>query len=73
MINLCEIKYCSTPFVINKNYAARLQAREQCYREITNTKKQIFLTMITSNGLQPTLYSDSLIDSTATLEDLFSP
>jgi len=70
-VNLCEIKYCSTPFVIDKKYAHHLINREKIYCKVTKTKKQIFHSMIASSGLKKTVYSEELIASYANLNDLF--
>ncbi len=71
IINLGEIKYCKTPFSLDKKYAAFLLKREQIYCKVTKTKKQIFHSLIVSGGLKKTLYSEEMIASFATLEDLF--
>ncbi len=70
-INLCEIKYCSSPFILDKKYAQHLLDREKIYCKITQTRKQIFHSMIASGGLKKTLYSKELIASVAVLSDLF--
>lgn len=70
-ITLCEIKYSDKPFLIDKTYAKILQKKREVFAEQTKTKKQIFLVMISANGLQESLYSE-LIDNTVVLEDLFS-
>lgn len=71
IINLCEIKYCHSPFSIDKNYATHLLVREKIYCAVTKTNKQIFHSMIVSSGLKKTIYSEELITSVATLNDLF--
>lgn len=71
IINLCEIKFCTLPFAINKQYATLLLNREKIYCKVTKTKKQIFHSLIASGGLKKTLYSEEIITSVATKEDLF--
>ena len=71
IVNLCEIKYCSTPFVLDKKYANHIINREKIYRNVTKTNKQIFHSMIVSDGLKKTMYSEEIIASYATLNDLF--
>lgn len=71
IVNLCEIKYCSSPFPIDKKYAALMLNREKIYCETTKTKKQIFHSMIVSGGLKNTMYSEEMISSVVTLDDLF--
>lgn len=71
-ITICEIKYTATPFEIDKQYAGNLQNKVKVFREITKTAKQIFIVMISANGLKPTVYSKELISACITLNDFFS-
>lgn len=71
IVNLCEIKYCNLPFVIDKKYASHLINREKIYCKITKTNKQIFHSMVVSGGLKKTMYGEEIIASYATLNDLF--
>lgn len=71
IVNICEIKYCSSPFIIDKKYATHILNREKIYCRVTKTNKQIFNSMIVSGGLKNTLYSKEIISSAATLNDLF--
>ncbi len=70
-VNLCEIKYCSAPFVLDKKYANHLMDREKTYCKITKMNKQIFHSLIVSSGLKENMYSEALIASVATVRDLF--
>jgi AAA+ ATPase superfamily predicted ATPase len=70
-ITLCEIKYTNEPFAIDKDYARQLQNKLSVFKERTGTKKQLFLTLITANGLRETMYSEELIQGVVTLDDLF--
>ena len=70
-ITLCEIKCSDKPFVIDKPCAEILLRKIEIFKRETKTKKQIFLSMITTFGLKPTMYSEEIIASQATLEDLF--
>ncbi|NGX33435.1 MAG: hypothetical protein K1060chlam4_01502, partial [Candidatus Anoxychlamydiales bacterium] len=71
VITLCEIKFSGTPFVIDKEYSQKLLQKIEIFKKRTKTKKQLFLAMITSNGLKPTIYSEEIITNQVTLEDLF--
>lgn len=71
IVNLCEIKYCGSAFVIDKKYAAVLKGREKIYCKKTKTTKQVFHSMITSGGLKKNMYSEELIASSVTFVDLF--
>jgi hypothetical protein len=69
-ITLCEIKYSDKPFLIDKAYAKVLENKKEVFIEQTKTKKQLFIAMISANGIQPSLYSE-IVDQCVTLEDLF--
>jgi hypothetical protein len=71
VITLCEIKCSESPFAIDKSYAHDLLKKMEIFRKQTRTKKQLFLSMITTRGLKPTIYCEEIIASHATLEDLF--
>lgn len=70
-INLIEIKFYSGTFTISKEYARNLRNKIQAFREVTKTKKQIFLTLITSLGLKPNVHSIGLVDQDFSSEILF--
>ncbi len=72
-INVCEIKFSNEPFVIDKTYAKNLSKKIDVFEETTKTKKQIFLTMITTFGAKKNMYSEDLVDSEVTLDDLLKP
>jgi len=70
-ITLCEIKYTSQPFSIDKAYAQNLENKAQVFKNATRTRKQIFFAMVSAYGLQNSKYSDALISQVVMLEDLF--
>lgn len=69
-INLCEIKFSETPFVITQDYSHQLKQKIMIFREKTKTRKTIFLTMITPYGIRENSYSLGLVNSQVILEDL---
>jgi AAA+ ATPase superfamily predicted ATPase len=70
-ITLCEIKYSEKPFIIDKEYAGKLVQKINVFKQITHTKKQIFISLITARGLKKTLYSEELVQGVVKLEDFF--
>ncbi len=68
--NLCEMKYTSEPFSIDKRYASVLENKKEAYRTETKTKNALRLTMVVSEGLVKNAYSD-IVRNVVTLEDLF--
>lgn len=57
VINLCEMKFSIHPFAINKGYADRLRNKIGIFKAATNTRKTVFLTMVTTYGLLQNSYS----------------
>jgi len=71
IINLCEIKCCQSPIIINKRYIAHALRQEKIYREVTKTTKHIIHSLITSGGLKETNHSKGIIATKVLLSDLF--
>jgi AAA+ ATPase superfamily predicted ATPase len=71
VINLCEIKYSSSEYVINKAYNQNLQNKRSAFLAETRTRKAAHITMITTYGLQKNLYQAG-IPFEITLDDLFT-
>ena len=70
IINLCEIKFSSQEFIIDKDYDLKLRNKIEAFRNSTSTKYGIQLTMITTYGIKENKYS-SIVGSQVTLDDLF--
>ncbi|MEI8321436.1 MAG: ATP-binding protein [Alphaproteobacteria bacterium] len=70
-ITLCEIKFTRQPFGIDKAYAEELENKIKVFKEITRTRKQIFLSIISASGLKKSRYSQELVSGVVTLDDLF--
>lgn len=71
VINLCEMKYSINPFIIDKKYAEELRKKIGVFKDETKTRKSVFLTMITTFGLQANIYSAGLVQNDLTMEVLF--
>ncbi|MCM1484095.1 MAG: AAA family ATPase [Muribaculaceae bacterium] len=71
IINLCEIKYSSGPYTIDKTYMEALQNKTSLFRQLTKTRKGIALTMITSYDLVKNSHSINGVHSQLTADDLF--
>lgn len=71
VITLCEIKYSSKAFVIDKQYAQRLIKKREVFVQRIKTKKQIFIVMIAARSIRNNPYSDELISGVVVLDDLF--
>ncbi|MDR1712830.1 MAG: ATP-binding protein [Coriobacteriales bacterium] len=71
VINLCEIKYTTSEFSIDADYAEHLAARRQRFISETATRSAIHQTMITTYGLTHNAFANN-IQSQITLDDLFA-
>jgi len=71
LINICEMKYSKGEFVISKSYDEELRNKKDAFIRETNTDKAIHLTMVTTYGVKPNLYYNT-IQSEVTADDLFS-
>jgi len=71
VINLCEMKYSINPFPIDKRYAEELRNKIGVFRQETNTRKSVFLTMITTFGLKTNSYSAGLVQNNLRMDVLF--
>lgn len=69
-INLCEIKYSNSEYVITSEYEQNLRKKIQVFREATSTKKGLQLMMITTYGVKINSHS-GLVQSQITMDDLF--
>ena len=73
IINLCEIKFSESAYTISKKYREDLLNKVSVFREMTKTKKSIFLTLITTYGLKEGEMRKGLIQNSLRMEDLFLP
>jgi len=62
-INLCEIKFYNTEFTLGAKEAVEMQRKKQRFLAGTGTKKAIFLTLITLNGVTRNQHYIDTIDS----------
>ena len=71
VVNLCEIKWASTEFIITKSYAAELRKKIALFKNFSKTKKQVFLTFISTYGVLPNEHSQGMVDKEIQLDDIF--
>ena len=70
IINLFEIKYSETDFRLDNDETKKLQNRMVAFRNETKTKKALWLTLLTTCGLNEGRYSSTFV-SVLTMDDLF--
>lgn len=70
VINLCEIKYSNSEYIINDKFEKSLNNKIRDLVSVSGTKYAIHPTLITTFGLVDNAYSNC-IQSVVTLDDLF--
>jgi uncharacterized protein len=71
-INICEMKFSTSQFTIDKSYAEELKRKMDVFSENTKTKKTLFLTMITTYGVKRNLHYTGLVQKEITMDALFN-
>ncbi len=70
-INLCEMKFSQDEFVIDRRYAEELRRKRDVFRDVTKTRKTLFLTMVTAFGVRDNEYRRELVDHSIEMKSLF--
>lgn len=71
MIHLCEMKFASYPYTINKEYADRLIERKQLFMEENKINRGTVFTFITPYGIKEGAHA-SMVHSSINAKDLFA-
>ena len=71
VISVCEVKFSQKPFVITKAYKAEMENKLTVFKEVTGTVKTLFLTMITTFGVEKNIHSNGFVQNELTINDLF--
>jgi hypothetical protein len=72
-INLFEMKFYNTSWAIDKAEALALKEKITQFKTLTKTQKQVFLTIVSTFGIQQNEYSLDLGDNDIHLDALFEP
>lgn len=70
IVHLCEMKFYSEPFRVNKEYHFTLVRRKNMLKELIRKREIVHNTLISTYGLVRNEYSDDFVHS-ITLDDLF--
>jgi hypothetical protein len=70
-INLCEAKFTKDNFIITKKYAAQLKLKKTIFRQISQTKKATFTTLLTTYPVIKNNYYTDEIENEITMNSLF--
>ena len=66
------MKFSINDFTIDKKYAEELRNKIGIFKQETKTRKSLFLTMITTFGLNKNSHAASLVQNDLTMDVLFS-
>ena len=72
IINLCEMKFSSSPYTIDKDYEMRLRERMGLFVSQTRTRCGIHITLVTTFGVVRNSHYHSIVNSEVCLDDLFA-
>lgn len=70
-MNLCEIKFYNAPFSLDKKYYLNLKNKIAQLQNQTKTRKNIFVTFITTYGVIKNEYSTEIIHNELDMSFLF--
>ncbi|MEI8271072.1 MAG: ATP-binding protein [Paludibacter sp.] len=70
IINLCEMKYSTDVFSIDKSYDLTLRNKIGAFRQESKTRKAVHLTMVTTYGIKQNEYA-GMIQNEVVMDDLF--
>ncbi len=71
VISLCEVKFYNDAWLLTKAEADNLRRKKSVFRQVTGTKKQIFVVLITTFDLIQNQHSVGLVDNVLDMNALF--
>ena len=72
VMNICELKFHNGPFSIDKRTHSDLLNKIYELRASTKTRKNIFITLITTFGINENQYSRAILNNALSIDSLFS-
>ena len=69
--SLCEMKYTTNSYILNKHEAEKLRIREYEVKEGLPTQKQVLISLVTRKPAKKNEYYNELVSSNITLDMLF--
>ncbi|MEM9887013.1 MAG: ATP-binding protein [Bacteroidota bacterium] len=70
-INICEIKFSNKDYELNKKEVDNIENKKRVFLYHTKTKKQLFITLITTYGVVENANRINYVDQVIALDDLF--
>lgn len=71
VVTLCELKHSADEFAVDKAYARELANKVEVFQQVSRTRKDVQLAMVTTHGLRRNLWSEDLVALDADVEDIF--
>ncbi len=66
------MKFYNSEFTIDKKYAGEIAKKVNAFTHKTKTKKNVYITFITSYGLSQNQYSKQYVQNELTIDALFA-
>lgn len=65
------MKFSESEFTVDAAYAKQLRQKKEVFKNATKTRKNIFITMITTFGIKSNSLSNDIVSNSLTIECLF--
>lgn len=72
-VNLCEMKFSESEFVLDKRCADELRRKRDVFRSVTGTRKSVFITLVTTFGVSDNKHRRAVVDAVVEMDALFAP
>ncbi len=70
-MNLCEMKFSESEFTIDADYAKKIRQKLEVLKHVTKTRKNVFITLITTYDVERNKYFFDIVSNSLTLDCLF--
>lgn len=70
-INMCEIKFYNDKVTLTSSMANNIRNKRSVFKQVSKTRKHIFITLLSTYGMTANKHSIGLIDNSITMDDLF--
>ncbi len=70
-INICEMKFSESEFTIDRDYSKKLRQKIDVFKRVSKTRKNIFITLVTTFGITNNAYSNDIVSNSLNIECLF--
>ncbi len=70
-INICEMKFSESDFVIDKSYADNIRNKKAEFIKELTSRKNVFVTFVTTFGVKSNNHSSQVMDNQITIDSLF--